>query len=111
MGGNQLSFESKIGHWNSSYSQSKQFAHEHRLMRQCTERRMAMNDLNAFTQQNVSQQRDVAHHGWENALIVERADWQIIDFETFGQITHPFSILIRMGDDDNLQNNKEIKSV
>lgn len=72
-------------------------------MRQCTERRMAVHNLNALAQQNVSQQRDIAHHGWQNALIVERADWQVVDFEAFSQVTHSLSTLVRMCDDDDLQ--------
>lgn len=67
-----------------------------------------MHNVDALSDQHVTQQWNVTDHCRNDALIVTSFDWKIVDFETVGHVPNAFPIVIQMGDDDNLMNNSYI---
>ena len=63
---------------------------------------MAVDDLNALCAKDVSEQRQRAHNGGQYALVVERHDGKVVDFEAVGHVPDPGSIPVGMGDNDDL---------
>ncbi len=58
-----------------------------------------MDNLNLLADEDVSQDRDVGYHCWEDALIVECLDREVVDFQAVGHITNSFSIAVGMSHD------------
>lgn len=62
---------------------------------------MAMYDLNALANHNVSKYREEGEDCWECRLAIDDQEGNIIDFEAIGQVSHACSTSVGMGDDND----------
>lgn len=53
-----------------------------------------MYDLDAFTDQDIPQNRHIGNHGRQNALVVASANRKIVDFEPVGHVSDALSVAV-----------------
>lgn len=68
--------------------------------------RMPVDNVYALAQQDVPQYWNVTKHSGQDALIVERFNWKIVDFEAVCHVPHALASIVRVCDDDNLRGGK-----
>lgn len=72
---------------------------EHHFVRECWERRVAVDYVYAFANQNASHQRKCCEECGKSALIVYNPNRQIIHFQTRSHISHTRSVVVWVSDD------------
>lgn len=83
-------------------AEAKQPGNQHRFVGQRTERRVTMNDLDAFADQDVPHDRNIGDHCRKNALVVARSNRKIVHFQAIGHVANTLSVTVRVCDYNHL---------
>ena len=62
---------------------------------------MAVNNLDLFSNNNVSKDGEKREDGWKGAFTIYNQERHMVDLETVGEIANARSALISMGDNNN----------
>lgn len=62
---------------------------------------MAVDDLDAFAEDNGSEDREEGEDRWEGGFAVNNEEGHVVDFQAIGEISHACSSLVRVSDDDH----------
>jgi hypothetical protein len=63
---------------------------------------MAMHDLNLLSNDNVPEDWEERKDGWESRGAVDDEEWDVVDFETIGEVSHSGSAIVCVRNDDHL---------
>lgn len=61
---------------------------------------MAMHDIDPFPQHNVSKNREEGEHSREGGASVDDEEWDVVDFESVGEISNTGAPFVGVRDDD-----------
>jgi hypothetical protein len=73
---------------------------EYSLVAQTTKTSMAMDDLDSFAYHDVAEHGKEGEDGGERSLAVDDEEWDVVDFETVGEVPHACSTGIGMCDNN-----------
>lgn len=62
---------------------------------------MAMNDLDLFSNYNISENREEGEDGWKGGLAVDDKERNVVDLESIRKISDTCSTFVCMSDDDD----------
>lgn len=71
------------------------------LATEATETRMAVDNLNLFSNHNVTEDREEGKDGREGRFSVDHEEGDVVDFEAIGEISDPCAVLVCVCDDDD----------
>jgi hypothetical protein len=69
---------------------------------QATKTSMAMYNLDALADHNVAEYGEEGENGGERRLAVDDQEWDIVDLEAIGKVSHASSTGVGVGDDNDL---------
>lgn len=75
---------------------------ENCLNAEATQTGMSMNNLDLFSNDNVSKDREEREDGWKGSFAIDNEKWHVVDFETIREVMNTCSTIIGMRDNDNL---------
>lgn len=67
------------------------------LVTKIAKTRMAMNNLNLLSYDDVPKDREERKDGWERSFAVYDEEWHVVDFKTIGEVSNACPPGIRMG--------------
>ena len=71
-------------------------------MAEAAQARMAVYNLDLFPDHDISKNRKEGEDSRHGGFAVNDEEWDVIDLEAIGKVSHPSATFVRMGDDYHL---------
>lgn len=69
---------------------------------QTAEGSMAMDDVDLFPDENVTENREEGEDGGEGRRAVDDEEWDVVDLEAIGEVAHTLAVIVGVGYNDDL---------
>lgn len=69
---------------------------------QTAEGSMAMDDVDSFPDENVTENREEGEDGGKGRRAVDDEEWDVVDLEAIGEVAHTLAVIVGVGYNDDL---------